>query len=335
MTTSGRPILVTGSIRSGTTWVGRILAAAPGVVSIHEPFNVDHQLGVFAHCWERQYTHVTETSALADEVAGALADTLAFRYRPFVHLRHPQGLLRALGMTRDLPRSWYRRHLSRPRPVLKDPIALFSAEWLERKFDMDVVVMVRHPGAFAWSYIRIGERNRLGDLLAQKALLEGPLASHADEVARAARSDDVIVQAGTLWRATYAMVDAYRARNPAWLIRRHEDLSMDPLGEFTDLMSHLDLPFTSRVRRLLEATTNPANPVEAPPGVLHQLRRDSRSNISVWQRRLDPGDVARLRTLTEGVVDGFYSSASWWRPPVDEARTLARSWSTTPSRSPR
>jgi hypothetical protein len=32
-----RPILVTGSPRSGTTFVGRMLALSPGVHYIHEP----------------------------------------------------------------------------------------------------------------------------------------------------------------------------------------------------------------------------------------------------------------------------------------------------------
>ena len=36
---SARPILVTGAHRSGTTWIGKMLALAPGVGYIHEPFS--------------------------------------------------------------------------------------------------------------------------------------------------------------------------------------------------------------------------------------------------------------------------------------------------------
>src|SRR5262245_38121174 len=35
-----RPILVTGMHRSGSTWVGRMLAEAPDLFYIHEPFSV-------------------------------------------------------------------------------------------------------------------------------------------------------------------------------------------------------------------------------------------------------------------------------------------------------
>jgi len=38
--TAKKPILITGSHRSGTTWVGRMLAEAPSVFYIHEPFSV-------------------------------------------------------------------------------------------------------------------------------------------------------------------------------------------------------------------------------------------------------------------------------------------------------
>ena len=34
-----QPVLISGSHRSGTTWVGMILDKAPGTFYIHEPFN--------------------------------------------------------------------------------------------------------------------------------------------------------------------------------------------------------------------------------------------------------------------------------------------------------
>ena len=36
-----RPILVTGSHLSGTTWVGRMIAVSPCVAYLHEPFNLN------------------------------------------------------------------------------------------------------------------------------------------------------------------------------------------------------------------------------------------------------------------------------------------------------
>lgn len=308
---SERPILITGAIRSGTTWVGQVLARAPGMAVVHEPFNIDHPQGVFAHHWPYQYAYVQEGTVQADEVAGALDDTLSFRYRPMHHLRSFENVRRTVGMARDLPRFWYRRVLSRPRVVMKDPIAFFSADWLSERFDMDVVVMVRHPAAFAWSYLRISEPNRFEDLLAQPALMEGLLAPLADEIFAASRDVDPIRQASTLWRAVYHVAGEYLSSRSGWRFIRHEDLSLDPLGEFPKLFLNLDLDFTSRARRYLERTSGKGNPVEAPPGVSHELHRNSRRNVSAWKRRLPAVDVVRIRRLTADIADRFYEPASW------------------------
>lgn len=308
---SGNPILVTGAIRSGTTWVGQVLARAPGVALVHEPFNIDHPQGVFAHHWQYQYAYIQDGTQEADEVASALADTLSFRYRPMRHLLSFENVRRTAGMARDLPRFWYRHAVSRPRVIMKDPIAFFSASWLEERFDMDVVVMVRQPAAFVWSYLRIGEPNRLGDLVAQPALMEGSLAPLAGEIVKASQDDDPILQATTLWRAVHHLLSDYRDSRPGWLIRRHEDLSLDPLGEFSKLFLELDLDLTGRAQRYLERTTGTGNPVEAPPGVLHELYRDSRRNVSAWKKRLPADEVGRIRRLTADVADRFYESESW------------------------
>ncbi|HZD23064.1 MAG TPA: sulfotransferase [Acidimicrobiia bacterium] len=308
---SNGPILVTGSIRSGTTWVGRTLATAPGVALIHEPFNLDHPTGVFTHRWSTQYTFLTGEAAESGPVARSLSDTLNFWYRPWSHLRNYESPTRTIGLIRDLPRFWFRRHVSRPRPLLKDPIALFSAEWLFERFDMDVVITIRHPAAFAWSYRRIAEPNRFTDLLCQEQLMEGPLQAFRLEVERAARSNDPIYQASILWRVLNATASGYRDRHPEWVMIRHEDLSIDPQRNFSELFARLDLSFGERTRRFIGRTTRKTNPTESPGGKLHHLRRNSRDNVNVWRRRLLPEEVRRIRILTADVADRFYAPSTW------------------------
>lgn len=307
----GRPILVTGSIRSGSTWVGKTLGTAPGVAVIHEPFNVDHPLGTFAHRWSHQYTYLSDEGEETAAVSHALEDALGFRYRPLSHLRNHESTLRTLGLIRDLPRYWYRRNVSHPRPLLKDPIALFSAEWLSKRFDMDVVIMVRHPGAFAWSYRRIAEPNRFADLLSQRALMQGPLEPFVDEVEQAAKSADPIYQAAILWRVVYGTVIGYQSRHPDWVLATHEELSTHPLETFPDLFARVGLPFTGKTRHFIELTTNELNPVEAPKDRLHHIKRNSRENVRAWQRRLSPEEIERVRTLTGDVAQRFYTASSW------------------------
>ena len=147
---SKKPILVTGSHRSGSTWVGKIIAEAPSAIYIHEPFNVDFPpgAGVCNAKFDHWFMHITTSNETA--YYNALKNTIEFRY----------GLWNALKSSKcigDLKHGFleYMRfflyRLQGLTPIVKDPIALFSAEWLAEKFDMNILVLIRHPAAFVSS----------------------------------------------------------------------------------------------------------------------------------------------------------------------------------------
>jgi LPS sulfotransferase NodH len=54
------PILVTGTHRSGTTWVGKMLAADACTAYISEPLNVLHRPGVFRPKVKYWYQYICE-----------------------------------------------------------------------------------------------------------------------------------------------------------------------------------------------------------------------------------------------------------------------------------
>ncbi|MFL5942100.1 MAG: hypothetical protein ACJ75L_02390 [Gaiellaceae bacterium] len=110
---AGAPILVTGAHRSGTTWVGRMLAFAPGVTYIHEPFNPRTPAGISSAPFDRYFAVVTAENE--DRYLPGLERTLAFRYDLGAQLgsQHaPRDLARA---GRDFAR-WLPPRLSRSRP---------------------------------------------------------------------------------------------------------------------------------------------------------------------------------------------------------------------------
>src|SRR5215217_9620997 len=111
------PILVTGAHRSGTSWVGRMLAAGGQAALINEPFNRSHPSGVMRAPVRSVYTYVCPENEA--EYLGPMRDTLAYRYQYWAQLTgHP---------IKDLPRAaraaagFLRGRLSRRRPLLKDP----------------------------------------------------------------------------------------------------------------------------------------------------------------------------------------------------------------------
>jgi hypothetical protein len=296
-----RPILVTGSHRSGSTWVGKMIASHPRVAYVEEPFNAH----VRAECPARHMWHLV-TEEDEEPFRAYIGQLLDFRDGPGTGRRPLADA--AFGSLLGL---W--RRLRGARPLLKDPIALFSAEWLADTYGMDVVVLIRHPAAFASSLKRLGWTFPFPDLLAQPRLLQDHLAPFEDDIRRVhAAPDDVIDHAILIWRILHYTILKYRLRRPDWVFVRHEDLSLRPVDEFRALFARLGLDFRPEVRRTIEAHTSRENAREAPAGAVHELRRDSRANVWNWAQRLRPDEVARVRAGTEDLARRFYPEARWW-----------------------
>lgn len=122
-----RPIIITGPHRSGSTWAGRMIAAAPGVGYIHEPFNPSCRPGICAVQTDRYFSYVLDDDP--EHWRKALADTLSFQYNIAAEWKSIRSLKDIARCARDFSRfEWHRWH--EHRALMKDPIALFSSEWI-------------------------------------------------------------------------------------------------------------------------------------------------------------------------------------------------------------
>jgi Sulfotransferase family len=311
-----RPILVTGAHRSGTTWAGRILAASPTPVGyLWEPFNPRHRPGSFPIRFPHYFHYVCAENGAG--LAGPVADALAFRYRPGAELRSLRSARDAGRMGRD----WWRSARNRRRgatPLVKDPIALFSSEWLADTFGMRVLVMIRHPAPFAASLRRRGWRHRFADFLEQPLLMRDHLAQFEAEIRAAAeRPPDILDEAILLWNILYATVDRLRERRPDWSFARHEDLALDPVAGFRGLYAALGLRWDDGVERLVRETSAASNPTDAERA--DSIRRSSAAHAAAWRTQMTAADVDRIRAGTAAVAERFYSDADW--PPAASSRS--------------
>ena len=170
----------------------------------------------------------------------------------------------------------------------------------------------QRPAAFASSLKRMGWTHPFGHFLAQPALMAGPLAGYRARIERfAADPPDVVDQAGLLWAMLHDVIDGYRTDHPDWTVVRHEDLSVEPEGAFSELCERLGVRYDGAVRAHLLAGTAGGNPVEAVNGRAHTLRRDSRANIATWRTRLTDDEIARVRQATAEVSPRFYGDDEW------------------------
>jgi hypothetical protein len=196
------------------------------------------------------------------------------------------------------------------RALLKDPFAVFSTPWFAKRLNCKVIITVRHPAAFASSLKRLNWPFDFRDLLDQPLLMRDHLEPYREEM-ECIQADDVIGQAALLWKLIYRSVHAAQESHPEFLIVRHEDLSLDPVGGYRNLYSSLGLEFTPRVEKAILNSSSSENPVELSRKKVHGYKLDSRSNVSAWKKRMTSEEINRIREITAEVAPLYYSDAEW------------------------
>ena len=93
------PILVTGTHRSGTTWVGKMLAADSRMAYISEPLNVLHRPGVLRVKVNKWYQYVCEDNE--KEYLSSFLELLDYDYHLWDEIRSLRSGHDFLRMCRD------------------------------------------------------------------------------------------------------------------------------------------------------------------------------------------------------------------------------------------
>jgi hypothetical protein len=297
------PILVTGAHRSGTTWIGKMLAADPSTAYVSEPLNVWHRPGVYRGQVKYWYQYICEENE--SEYLPAFNELLEFEYHFWKEIRSLRSLKDFLRMGRDFRVFYYGLEEGR-RALVKDPFAVFSAPWFARKLRFKVVMSVRHPLAFASSLKRLNWSFDFQNLLDQPLLMGDHLEAYRSQM-QSTKTDDVIGQAALLWKMIYHFVHATRELNPDFIIVRHEDLSRDPINGFRNLYSALGLDYTHHVEKIILDSTSSENPTELSRKRAHDVKLDSHTNVENWKKRLSQHEIEHIRQTTADVSQLFYA----------------------------
>jgi hypothetical protein len=307
-----RPILVTGTHRSGTTWVGRMLTLSRQAHYIHEPF---------ASMYERAWADPPPTTRYLYLRAGqpstleADLDRITGLRPPWMHVaRRAGGARNALRLSQEALQVAVARRRG-ARALIKDPFALLLAEWISARSQADVIVLVRHPAAFVSSVKRLGWRARTDHLLGQPDLMADHLEPFRDALERDRRGElDIIDHACVVWCALNTVVASYAQRHPDWCVTRYEDLAEDPVRAFGNLYRWTGQDWTPRVAARIVKENAPRHGSEVADGSGGGTRRHSRGAMWTWLDRLTPEEVARVQAATSDVADHWYGPSSWIPP---------------------
>lgn len=306
--TSGNPILVTGSHRSGTTWVGKMIAESPSVFYIFEPFNTDYpRPGICNVKFKYWFTYITRENE--SDFYSPIKNTIELKYDLV-------GALKSIKSVRDLRNvqkeymSFLKHRLKGSRPIVKDPMAFFSSEWLAERFNLDVVVLIRHPAAFISSIKKLNWPHPFSHFLEQPLLMKQHLYPFEVEIRDYAnREHDITDQGILLWKLIHHTMIKYQSLHKDWIFARHEDLSQDPVQGFQTIFNKLNLEFSDRVKHVIHEHSDSAHPIESEDP--YCTKRNSKSIIGNWKRRLTMQDTKRIRDRVEDISRVFYSNEDW------------------------
>jgi LPS sulfotransferase NodH len=122
--TSKKPILITGSHRSGSTWVGKMLGASPDLVYIDEPFHPYHHSFFQREVFEYWFTYITQENEA--QYFSYLNKTI---HSTFDFVFDARTVKTRKDQSKFVQNYWasLKKRLRGARPLMKDPIAVFSA----------------------------------------------------------------------------------------------------------------------------------------------------------------------------------------------------------------
>lgn len=305
MKSSNLPILISGAHRSGSTWVGNVISSAKGIAYLHEPFNPIYPSYTSAPI-DKWYLHISGNESI--RYYDCFKNTLNWKYKPFKRLASVNSFFRAQML---LKYWWIFQKNKGKRMCMKDPIALLSVDWLYKEFDIQPLLLVRHPAAFAYSLKRKNWTFPFKDLLEQEDLMDGLLVEYKNEIQKFTLNEqNIIDQASLIWNILHSVIAHYKIKYPNWYVVKHEDISVNPLQEFSKIFEYFDLDLDAQVKDYILNTTDAKNP-KGTKANEELLKRDAKANISYWQHKLSIEEISRIKMLTANVWPQFYDEKSW------------------------
>lgn len=305
-------ILVTGMIRSGTTFLGKILSLPLEVDYLHEPFNGGRSC-TFDKPLEARYIR---SSKLDREHAyrNELSDIFRYNIRmnTFYHHMDPfyLKLIKILfGSRGPLFLRLGKINLLHKSCVIKDPTCKFTTEYLHFNFDVRPIILVRHPLSLAASLERVGWFPDMTYFKNEPDLVADYFQGDTAFIHRSWESP--LLEAMAHWRATYKVLLAQGQQYPDWQFVRLEDLSENPIQVSQRIYRNLGLPWSHRIESRIRNLTKPKNSTEASNNQAMDLKRNSRAIFARRRDSIEQADRHRIFHIVEDVARKLYSEESF------------------------
>jgi hypothetical protein len=249
-TDPSQTILLAASGRSGTTWLGNIIAANPNVRIFFEPFDsrrVREAACLPRHAYARPDSNYPEWESFVGKVL--------------------RGEIENNWINRQGKRWWATQRL------IKDIRANLMLGWIERLFKPKIIWMTRHPCAVVNSRVKLKWGPHLDAYLAQPELVEDYLHPFLPVIQEAQTE----VQKHAVDWCIENLVPLHQSRHHNWTFCTYEDLYRQPEVEANRILHSLGLRktwFTGRAIRRITITARPESAVVSGHNPILQWKKE-------------------------------------------------------------
>jgi hypothetical protein len=194
-------------------------------------------------------------------------------------------------------------------PLIKDPPSLLMLEWVAKNYEVDIVVVLRHPAAFVNSAKKVGWHFGMNTFLQQDSLMRDYLGEYKEEMIKdlEERTNNEFSVSNSLlfWRMMHSIIYQYSIKHPEWYFVKHEQLSKEPIIGFNKLFKYLGLPFTTRVGRYLQNSSVVGTKGQS------RLKRNSASLVKQWKGGLSQEEIDLIKSVAQKEWSLFYDESDW------------------------
>jgi hypothetical protein len=283
------PIVLLGHDRSGTSWIGDVLASVSELVYCYEPLNPTSGFNGDWIGW-RQYIARNESNNLYEQI-----------FDPVF-----QGHLPRINSIKKLSWEAYQRSIKPYRILVKETGGVLAGEFFAGRYDANIVIIKRHPIAVALSNLRQGRENAekwRKIILAQKHLKDTYLNCcwHILENNYESDLNKMLAVISSTYKILYEQCCRYN-----WLLVSYEDFCLNPQQEFSKLFQSLNLTFSASVRSNIVQMSS-----QEQPGAYSRYRISS-NIVNCWRQQIDFKTLQALKNLYGQFEIPWYKSDLDW-----------------------
>ncbi len=268
-------VLLTGSGRSGTTWLANIIAANPNFRIIFEPFDyrrVPEARGMPLMPYMRPDESYPEWEAYLSQVM--------------------KGRIHNPWVNRMGNRWWARRRLVK---TIRANLMLLR---IDRMFRTPIVFMTRHPCAVVLSRMRLKWDTHIEEFLAQPRLTEDHLDRYMPQIA----SSTTEVQRQAVMWCIENLIPLRSLESSGWIFTTYERLFCQPVIESSRILDQLGIRRTWFTNKSIKKITEMTRP--------DSYLLSGRNPLVEWQEKLETREIDDILRIVRSFGIELYNAES-------------------------